>query len=717
MKLSRVLRAAALLAVLSLHYWTRLHAARTMPLEERAFYPHHYTPALSLLAGRGFNGLALGPTGDPRPEAHMVARFLRLRRDDVPARRFEAYAQHAVAGELAPESLSRVLDVYVAAAVWGIFGISWPALFHFYVVLSTLTCLLVFLLGRRVGGAFGTGLAAAILFLASPFENEYVLYSLRDVSPLWFVTLGAFLVLCAAPGSERRLGNALWWTAVGAAGALGFGWRPDGVLIVAFVLAALAVRLWSRRRPAREILAAIALSALGAATAWYGIRTLGGSRPYDPGIGFHIAYYGEFTRSNVLGIENSFETLRNDTQTAYQVSYFSVARGEAPVTYGRPGYNAASRALYLEAFRYNVYNWLAGFPRFFLEALGGLSAPGMLQGQALAILARDRLPALHGLYRWILDPLTRAGPYLLLFGCAHAFWRGPDRNGAALLAAFAAAYAWAMLAVLPENKHFGPLLLPLAVLGGVGITAVASIVRAVVGARSGVSRAVGPWRPPVTARTARHLTGVALALILVLLAAREQSVAVRRRYLDDIRARLGKGVDVSDLIRAPRVFSVSIAPGQPPDPAGYLLTIQAAPEGGMLVCRHFRGVGDEPAHRLYSTRHRLRPAPIQHFFVATLQGAAYDDARTYVCTVTVDPGARIVSATRLDLATWKRPLFGTLFHPGDRSPGAPSLGRTGTASDFAVARVKDADRFGLLPEEAGYWSDPPPGGERAREPR
>jgi hypothetical protein len=88
MKRSRVLRAAALLAVLGLHFWTRLHAAGTMPLAERAFYPHHYAPALSLLAGRGFNGLALGPAADPRPEAHVVAKFLRLRRDDVPARRF-----------------------------------------------------------------------------------------------------------------------------------------------------------------------------------------------------------------------------------------------------------------------------------------------------------------------------------------------------------------------------------------------------------------------------------------------------------------------------------------------------------------------------------------------------------------------------------------------------------------------------------------------------
>jgi MFS family permease len=307
-------------------------------------------------------------------------------------------------------------------------------------------------------------------------------------------------------------------------------------------------------------------------------------------------------------------------------------------------------------------------------------------------------------YRWVLDPLTCAAPYLLLVGCAHAFWRGPDRSAAVLLAGFSVIYAGALLAVLPENKHFGPLLLPLAVLGALGAGGVVSLARALARARFEATRsAVAAWRRAVTGRDARRVAGIAAACAGALLLVRQHSIAVRRGYLDDIGARMGTSVDVSELIRAPRVFSVAMPPGPRPDPVGYLLTVEAGAGAGVLVCRHLRGIGDEPAHRLYLTRHRLRPVPVQYFFVACLQGAAYDDARTYVCTITVDPDARFVAAARLDLSTWKRPLVSTLFYRGERSPGSPSLGGGGPASEFLVARVRDADRFGLLPEEAGYW--------------
>ena len=167
------------------------------------------------------------------------------------------------------------------------------------------------------------------------------------MSPLWFGTLGAFVLLCVAPGPRRRYADVAWCFAVGAAGALGLGWRTDGALLAGLLVIALAVRVGSRRRTMRDVLAATLVCAVGAAAVWYGLRALGGGRTQDPQIGFHIAYYGEFTRSNLLGIENSFQALRNDTQTAYQAAYFATARGRPAVSYGRPGYADACRALYL----------------------------------------------------------------------------------------------------------------------------------------------------------------------------------------------------------------------------------------------------------------------------------------------------------------------------------------------------------------------------------
>lgn len=175
-------QAALIVACLGLHLATRVHATRVRPIERFLFYPEHYAPALSLLGGRGFTGLALAPEVDPRPEAGEVRAFLSAGRAHLDSASFERYLEGARTGQLDPLSASRILDVRIAAMLWRVTGPSWPALLTLYSVVTTIASGLAFVLGCRLGG-FRAGLLASLLLLASPFESAYVVTSVRDLSP------------------------------------------------------------------------------------------------------------------------------------------------------------------------------------------------------------------------------------------------------------------------------------------------------------------------------------------------------------------------------------------------------------------------------------------------------------------------------------------------------------------------------------------------------
>ena len=65
---------------------------------------------------------------------------------------------------------------------------------------------MVFFIARRLGGGFWPGLAAAVLYLASPLENDYAIRSLRDVSPLWFAALSFAVFVCLAERFRSPVG-------------------------------------------------------------------------------------------------------------------------------------------------------------------------------------------------------------------------------------------------------------------------------------------------------------------------------------------------------------------------------------------------------------------------------------------------------------------------------------------------------------------------------
>jgi len=665
---ARWLRAVLLLLVLGFHLGARLHSAAKRPPSRFAFYPEHYVASLSLLAHRGFGGFDLEPPQEQRPEAEPIRSFLVFGRDTIAPSEFEAYLKRAIASEAPPVASSRILDLYVAAGVWKLFGIRWSSLLTVYAVFSTLVCLLVFGVGRSVGGGFWPGLFAATLFAASPFETVYASYSVRDISPLWFDTIAFASLIWIADRPWARWAHLLGFFGLGVIAMLGAGWRTDGFLLPPIIIASGLFLLTARGRGAGHCLGAALLAAVGAWLTWQGIRLLGPSEVLPTQIGFHVGYYGNDDRSNLIGMENAFQTLRDDGQAFYHAAYYAdVSEGVRGLSYGTPDYGVACRRLYGRIARYDAFNWLSAFPRFYWRALGGLSPPDALQGQSVDERTRDRIPWLAGAYRWLLDPLVEFLPSLFVLGAFAVLCRSVARPVGAILVAFSVLYAAIWFVVLPENKHMAPMLLPLSVVGAQAIAGLGSIVDPNFRA-SAVQ--VLKWRPP---RAASLSVVVVLGTIAALvLAARVTSLRERKNYIDAILSRARGAVIAPETLEGAQKFSVTAPPGATPDPVGYLLTIETGREPGYLVCEHRRGLVGK-SKRTYVTRHKLHPLRTQYFFVTLLQGMAYGDGRPYSCTVTLGRGARIVKSQRMDLSAWGRPLFSSVFYEGEESPGSPRL--------------------------------------------
>ena len=503
------------------------------------------------MAGRGFRGLDLTGEQAGWPESPTVAKFLAGGKEDLREGRLKVFFDTARSTPPPPEAYGRVLDLHAAAVLWRAFGISWPVLFTFYAVVSTAAGLGVFLLAARIGGA-GAGLLAALLFAASPFEATYSAYSIRDLSPLWFA-VAAFAAASAAGRVGRPGALVAAAFAAGVAAMLGVGWRPDAILLPPFAAVVLAATAVARGTPPLRTLSAVAALAAGAALTWTVIASLaGGDVGRPPTIGFHIAAYGSHTRTNLLEYENSFLAARDDTQTFFTVAHHADAvSGRPKVVYGGADYAVECRRLFLAMARSESYRWLAGFPRFYARALDALGDPASVQSIPASDLAALRSPGAQAAGRWILDPLARALPALFAAGALIAVARARERPLVLGLLAFSAAYAAALLTVLPESKHFGPMLLPLCVLGG-----------QVTGARAGAAR-LARWRPgPAVAGAA---IAVACALFVAAMAVRAIATLDRRGYLDDV-ARLPAG-ETLDATRGPRFEGPWRGPGRTPTPS------------------------------------------------------------------------------------------------------------------------------------------------------
>jgi len=650
-------------------------------LASHVFYGTDYQVALSLNLGLGFRGFDLD--NDERPPARAVRNFVEQRRGGLPERVLRRFAPNARSVPPPPLTSTRILELRLAALLWRAFGTRWDAIFTFYAGLSTLVAGLVFLMARRLAGRLA-GWTALVLFLASPLETFGATTRIRDFSPAWFdtIALAALLGLTSPRGPALRLAAGCF--AAGAVSLLGYGWRTDGMLMPVLALAALLARLVAARVSVPTQAGAVGALAAGALGAYLGIGALGGEAALSPNIGFHIATYGNATRANLAGVENSFQSLRDDAQTVIDVSYHA----GRPLLYGTPEYTLACRDTYFTTLRYGLYSWLRAYPAVFFASLGGFGEPGTLQGQSAEALRHDRIPVLAPVYRYLLDPLTALSPALFLVGVV-VLLLGSDAWAGALLPAFALVYGGVLLLVLPEPKHVGPLLPVTAVVAGAGL---ASLLRWRRGRPFGLESP--HWR-----RALRMLGALVAAWSVAVAGAYFLSRHERRTYLDEIRRR-AQDARPSPGVLGERLFSAAVPPDAVADPVGYLLTIRAGPQPALVVTHHRRGRGDEPTQRHYVNRSPLLPSREQTLFVLCLQGGRFGDTRTHVCTARVEGDARIVAAREVGLAGWGRPVFSTVFTDEDAWAGNPRLGPGVVATEYRGIPRDGIDELGLRPAEA-----------------
>ena len=98
-------------------------------------------------------------------------------------------------------------------------------------------------------------------------------------------------------------------------------------------------------------------------------------------IGFHMAFYSDYARSKLLGIENSFQVQFSDCEHTRTLPGRFI---EPTILTARscrilsPEYCDVCRGMFLEQLNYNLFHWVSRFPRFYFQALAGLDSHSMI---------------------------------------------------------------------------------------------------------------------------------------------------------------------------------------------------------------------------------------------------------------------------------------------------------------------------------------------------
>lgn len=706
-------RGAVIAAVLLLHVALRLHALQRRPLAALGCsYPHCYSTSLSLLAGRGFYRLPLANDAASEP----LKRFLDVQAPSLAATAFADYLQSipessASFGKYAYLDAARAFDLYVAAGIWKAFGISWFALGAFYVGISALAGLAVLLTTWRLSKSFWAGALAAALFAVSPFEVTQSVKDLRDTNPTWFAAFGFFVLLWVTNRFKSRWANGASFLLLGAVSLVGYGWRSDALVFPPFFLAASMVQLALARTHWRVALGVLACFALGVAGVWLVLRGAHDLPRQVMETRFHIAYFGEETRCNLLGVENSLQIFRDDSKTLADAMAFQEATEPDvdPPLYCAPGYGVLCKTMYLKALRHNLYLWVSRAPRTLWCAISGCPEPMKVQGVAIPALTADLPARAARLLARLCRLFAILFPLLAVLGGLAVFARSLNRTAAGILVCFVLYYTAIWFCVAPEQRHWGPLLAPLCVLAGLSVVVVHAV---------GRSLREGEWRGWLRDCGTRHvLAGVGagcLAWLIACAIAYQVSTRERGAYRAELLARAAGGVDVSWQLNSPHVFTASAAGGHR-CARGYMLTIATGNQPGELTARHLRLGTDSPDATSWppgrnrtsvfeamrnsvwwstfsKTRHRLQPAARQYFFVSFLRSSRSGDHRPCALKVETAGDARIVEAVEIDLSDWNRLQVNTVFPAEGEAPVSPFVGGRTTQT---------LQRFATTPETLG----------------
>ncbi len=682
----RLLAAARLIArpglllvfLLVAHLCTRIWLHRNSPLSGTHNYDRAYGASLSIMAGRGFNDTAV----DESPASRPVQEFFDLKRSKISRAEFAAYlattpdsGRDAYYGRFFSLASIRVADIRLAALLWEVFGINRGVLAAFYSIFSVVACGCVFLIARKLTGSGWAGLAAAALMSLSPIEGFLNTWSWRDVSPMWFAAFAFAWFVCAVGCFRRPAANFATYAILGLLAVAGIGWRIDALLLAPFLGGCAFVRLIAAPGGWRYSLVAMAcFAAAGFATRTI-IGSFGAKQVQTENIGFHMAFYSDFPRSKLLGIENTFQVLFSDMQTldnARQI-YRAEHAGEA-LPYLSPEYCDVCRRMVFEELNYNLYRWLRGFPGFYWRTLAGLDFQSMIDEVGSKQIQQNLRTPLKQVFQFG-DRLDHKMPWLFLFGALATVCTGPQRLSAAMLWLFSVYYAGIMFFVLPDQKHLGVFLVPMYVFGGAGVWGFAKLCM-----RSTWRNADWPLLIARARWTARTAVAALAIWALACVWAHGHSVAKRNELLADVQRRVANGVDAPQALLNEQNFTVAIRPDDSGDAAGYLLKISAAANPGSLVCRQIYYPRDW-AHlwgRELITRHKLAPNREQSFFVSCLHGPRLGDPCPHLCNIAIEGEARITRCIRVPLADWNHPQIATLSYAGQNSPGSPASDSSST---------------------------------------
>jgi hypothetical protein len=714
MVVSRAGRAVLLALLLGLHLLTRLEAHSSIPLSERHFYPTSYLVSLSIVSGHGFNYLV--PRGSAELPLTAVVQAARASggaagrvMDFISGRGADALSRQdldeflASGAEVVPVSntgpgsggtgllaTSRVLDIHLTAWLWRLFGIGWPVLFVFYALVSTIANFCVFLIARRLGGSFWAGAIASLGFLASPLECYAATWSIRDTCPLWFTALGYCLLLRLYRPSQRLAIACAGWVTLGFFSLVGIGWRPDVQLFTALSLTSLVAWLaLVDRLPASRVALAAACFVAGCVLvhlliAWLGVfeyRRTGdplaeweNERRADFVTGpFHVAWYGEQARSELLGTENTFQVARDDRLTVLQADYFGQRRAQRAEPAASLGTHfERTRAMYLELAAYNAYAWWLRFPTFLAFAAGidrpvvpGANIRGD-EGQASVFLAA--LPVwLKPVYN-VLDLYRRTVPWLFALGLLTSLlqWRAL----ALPLGVFFFAYAAVLMLTLPESKHWAQLLLPLHVFAALGLFDLGALAARL------SSRSPGRWPPKGRAvRAAVAVAALGLGWALAGVAAERISRSQRKQIVESILDRAPAGTGGWESLQEAKLVTFRVPQEGAAPPMGYLLRVKGGNRTLDLFCIHVREASEHLPPLAYWTRHVIEAGREQYFFVNLVTSPRLRDPRAYTLQVRTTGSSRLLASARLDLSTWSVGLpLSFVFERGDGRAGAAFVG-------------------------------------------
>ena len=247
-----------------------------------------------------------------------------------------------------------------------------------------------------------------------------------------------------------------------------------------------------------------------------------------------------------------------------------------------------------------------------------------------------------------------------------------SRVVAAVATAYFACCAAAVLLVLPESKHMTPLLLPVHVLGALGVW---SLARAGGWLLSGADRRSTVFRElrvPAAAGAA-----VALAWGGLGLPAHAVSRQQRARFVDAIRAVPGSGREAP---LGGKLFSTRVDGGSTAPPTGYILRVRASYPAHLLLV-HVRASTPE-RFLAYYTRHPVEPGEDRCFFFNVVAGRDVGETRAYTAYVRVVGAAEFVSIRTLDLSRWPLGLpLSFVFDAEDTREGGTRVGRYGAATE------------------------------------